>query len=155
MRAFIFPGQGSQSVGMGKALADASATAREVFAEVDEALGQVGPDVDARAVRPVVDHERRVGAASDVAVELDDLVRVGLGVRRRRGRHTVRADLHRVPGVPGDELGGVEVGADGDDARQAGAAPAATSSRRISASSRTSRYQTISAKAPNTYHSIA
>ena len=40
MRAFIFPGQGSQSVGMGKALADASSVAREVFAEVDEALGQ-------------------------------------------------------------------------------------------------------------------
>jgi [acyl-carrier-protein] S-malonyltransferase len=40
MRAFIFPGQGSQSVGMGKALAEASSTAREVFAEVDEALGQ-------------------------------------------------------------------------------------------------------------------
>jgi [acyl-carrier-protein] S-malonyltransferase len=40
MRAFIFPGQGSQAVGMGKALADASATARDVFHEVDEALGQ-------------------------------------------------------------------------------------------------------------------
>lgn len=40
MRAFIFPGQGSQSVGMGKALAEASAAAREVFQEVDEALGQ-------------------------------------------------------------------------------------------------------------------
>lgn len=40
MRAFIFPGQGSQSVGMGAALADASAAAREVFEEVDEALGQ-------------------------------------------------------------------------------------------------------------------
>ncbi len=40
MRAFIFPGQGSQAVGMGKALADASATAREVFQEVDDALGQ-------------------------------------------------------------------------------------------------------------------
>ncbi len=40
MRAFLFPGQGSQSVGMGLALADASATAREVFQEVDEALGQ-------------------------------------------------------------------------------------------------------------------
>ncbi|MEG3180226.1 ACP S-malonyltransferase [Sphingomonas sp. LT1P40] len=40
MRAFIFPGQGSQSVGMGKALADASAIAREVFQEVDHALGQ-------------------------------------------------------------------------------------------------------------------
>jgi [acyl-carrier-protein] S-malonyltransferase len=40
MRAFIFPGQGSQSVGMGQALAAASATAREVFQEVDDALGQ-------------------------------------------------------------------------------------------------------------------
>jgi [acyl-carrier-protein] S-malonyltransferase len=40
MRAFIFPGQGSQSVGMGKALAEASAVARAVFQEVDEALGQ-------------------------------------------------------------------------------------------------------------------
>jgi [acyl-carrier-protein] S-malonyltransferase len=40
MRAFIFPGQGSQAVGMGQALAAASAAAREVFQEVDEALGQ-------------------------------------------------------------------------------------------------------------------
>ncbi|WP_425229740.1 ACP S-malonyltransferase [Sphingomonas sp.] len=40
MRAFIFPGQGSQAVGMGKALADASPHAREVLQEVDEALGQ-------------------------------------------------------------------------------------------------------------------
>ncbi|MCP3733296.1 ACP S-malonyltransferase [Sphingomonas sp. RP10(2022)] len=40
MRAFIFPGQGSQSVGMGKALSQASPVAREVFGEIDEALGQ-------------------------------------------------------------------------------------------------------------------
>ena len=40
MRAFIFPGQGSQSVGMGKALSEASNVARELFQEVDEALGQ-------------------------------------------------------------------------------------------------------------------
>src|ERR1700742_3634561 len=39
-RAFIFPGQGSQAVGMGKALADAFAPAREVFQEVDDALNQ-------------------------------------------------------------------------------------------------------------------
>lgn len=38
--AFIFPGQGSQAVGMGKALAEASAAARAVFQEVDDALGQ-------------------------------------------------------------------------------------------------------------------
>ncbi len=40
MRAFIFPGQGSQAVGMGAALAEASRAARDVFGEVDEALGQ-------------------------------------------------------------------------------------------------------------------
>ena len=40
MRAFLFPGQGSQAVGMGTALAGASRTARDVFEEVDQALGQ-------------------------------------------------------------------------------------------------------------------
>jgi [acyl-carrier-protein] S-malonyltransferase len=40
MRAFIFPGQGSQSVGMGASLAEASRPAKDVFDEVDEALGQ-------------------------------------------------------------------------------------------------------------------
>ncbi len=38
--AFVFPGQGSQAVGMGKALADAFAPARAVFDEVDAALGE-------------------------------------------------------------------------------------------------------------------
>jgi [acyl-carrier-protein] S-malonyltransferase len=39
-KAFVFPGQGSQAVGMGKALAEAFPQARAVLAEVDEALGQ-------------------------------------------------------------------------------------------------------------------
>ena len=40
LTAFVFPGQGSQAVGMGKALAETYAPARRVFAEVDGALGQ-------------------------------------------------------------------------------------------------------------------
>ncbi|MFC2967870.1 ACP S-malonyltransferase [Acidimangrovimonas pyrenivorans] len=39
-RAFVFPGQGAQTVGMGKALAEAYPAARAVFDEVDEALGE-------------------------------------------------------------------------------------------------------------------
>lgn len=53
MRAYIFPGQGSQAVGMGKALSEASSAARELFQEVDEALQQnlfrimcEGPEAD-------------------------------------------------------------------------------------------------------------
>ena len=51
--AFVFPGQGSQAVGMGKALAENYASARDVFDEVDAALGQKlsqlmweGPEAD-------------------------------------------------------------------------------------------------------------
>jgi [acyl-carrier-protein] S-malonyltransferase len=52
-RAFLFPGQGSQAVGMGRALAAAFASARDVFEEVDDALSQKlsqlmfeGPEVE-------------------------------------------------------------------------------------------------------------
>ena len=39
-RAFVFPGQGAQTIGMGKALAEAYPAAQAVFDEVDEALGE-------------------------------------------------------------------------------------------------------------------
>ena len=39
-RAFLFPGQGAQTIGMGRALADAYPAARAVFEEVDDALGE-------------------------------------------------------------------------------------------------------------------
>lgn len=39
-RAFIFPGQGAQTIGMGRALAEAYPAARDVFDEVDDALGE-------------------------------------------------------------------------------------------------------------------
>ncbi len=57
-RAFIFPGQGSQFSGMGKALAEAEPAARAVFDEVDETLGESlsalmfeGPEDDLRLTR--------------------------------------------------------------------------------------------------------
>src|ERR1700761_263001 len=43
--AFVFPGQGSQAVGMGKGLAEAFAPARQVFEEVDAALGEKLSDI--------------------------------------------------------------------------------------------------------------
>ena len=40
MRAFVFPGQGAQAIGMGRELAEVYPAAREVFEQVDEALGE-------------------------------------------------------------------------------------------------------------------
>ena len=39
-RAFVFPGQGAQAIGMGRDLAEAYPAARAIFEEVDEALGE-------------------------------------------------------------------------------------------------------------------
>ena len=51
-KAFVFPGQGSQAVGMGVELKAGFAAAREVFEEVDEALGQNRGGREQRDKRP-------------------------------------------------------------------------------------------------------
>src|SRR3546814_13230210 len=67
-RAFVFPGQGSQAVGMGRELADAFAPARLVLEEVDEALKQnlsrimiEGPEEE---LRPTANAQPALMAAS-------------------------------------------------------------------------------------------
>ena len=88
MRAFIFPGQGSQSVGMGAALAGASRAARDVFDEVDEALGQglfrlmrEGPEEDLRltenAQPAIMAHS--IAVLRTLGVSLDDVARFVAG----------------------------------------------------------------------------
>jgi [acyl-carrier-protein] S-malonyltransferase len=88
MRAFIFPGQGSQAVGMGAALAEASRAARDVFDEVDQALGQhlfrlmrEGPDDDLKltenAQAAIMAHS--IAVLRTLGVELPDVARFVAG----------------------------------------------------------------------------
>ena len=46
MRAFVFPGQGSQKIGMGRDLAETFAAARDVFNEIDDALDALEDEVE-------------------------------------------------------------------------------------------------------------
>ena len=90
MRAFLFPGQGSQAVGMGAALAGASRAARDVFEAVDEALGQnlfrlmrEGPDEELR----LTENAQPAIMANSIAV-FAALTREG-GVELTRAAHFV------------------------------------------------------------------
>jgi [acyl-carrier-protein] S-malonyltransferase len=69
MRAFLFPGQGSQSVGMGVGLSEASRAARDVFEQVDEALGQNL----ARLMRDGPDDELRLTENAQPAIMANSL----------------------------------------------------------------------------------
>ena len=68
MRAFVFPGQGAQVVGMGRELAEAYPAARAVFDEVDAALGEKlsAADLGRRHRRADADAERAAGADGDL-----------------------------------------------------------------------------------------
>src|SRR5918994_7320641 len=69
MRAFLFPGQGSQAVGMGAALSEASRVARDIFEQVDEALGQNL----ARLMRDGPDDELRLTENAQPAIMANSL----------------------------------------------------------------------------------
>ncbi|MEM8635845.1 MAG: ACP S-malonyltransferase [Pseudomonadota bacterium] len=82
-RAFIFPGQGAQSVGMGKALADAFPAAKAVFDEVDDALGERlssiiwdGPEEDLTLTANTQPALMAVSVAAMRALEVD----FGIGI---------------------------------------------------------------------------
>ena len=137
-RAFVFPGQGSQAVGMGQALAEAFAPARQLFEEVDEALSQnlsrlmfEGPESDLTltenaqpalmAASLAVDPRARTEAASisaggrlcrrTFARRIFGLGGGGRGLGRRRGAAPQAAR-------PGDAEGGAgRRGRDGGAAR--------------------------------------
>lgn len=81
--AFLFPGQGSQSLGMGKALSDALPAARAVFDEVDEALGEKlsavifeGPEAELTRTRNAQPALMAVSLAALRALEAE-----GIGVK--------------------------------------------------------------------------
>jgi [acyl-carrier-protein] S-malonyltransferase len=82
--AFIFPGQGSQAVGMGKELADAFPAAKALFDEVDEALGEKlsrliweGPEADLTLTANTQPALMAVSLAAVRALEADFGVKVG------------------------------------------------------------------------------
>ena len=127
MRAFLFPGQGSQAVGMGAALAEASRTARDVFDEVDEALGQnlfrlmrEGPEDELKltenAQPAIMAHSIAVYRAltSDGGVELDQGRELRRRPQSRRIFGVVRGRLIR----PSDDGQAAEAARPGDAGRR-------------------------------------
>ncbi len=84
MRAFVFPGQGAQTIGMGRALAEASPAARAVFEEVDEALGEALSALiwegDSAALTLTQNAQPALMATSIAAVRALDEAGAGIGV---------------------------------------------------------------------------
>ncbi|MCE2563083.1 ACP S-malonyltransferase [Komagataeibacter sp. FNDCF1] len=149
VQAFVFPGQGSQSVGMGRDLAEAFAPAREVFQEVDDALGQhlstlmfEGPMEEltrtdnaqpalmavSLAVLRVLEREGGVDLKRDVALvaghslgEYSALAAAGaLGIAQTARLLRLRGNAMQEAVPPGEGGMAALIGADMDMARAAG-----------------------------------
>ena len=90
-RAFVFPGQGSQTVGMGKALAEMSATAREVF---DLLAPHLMCDYDeTQAIGRRYRRQDEVGTPVCVTVDFDTLEDRSVTVRDRDSMEQVRVPI--------------------------------------------------------------
>ena len=109
-RAFVFPGQGSQVVGMGRALYDAFGAARAVYQEVDDALGQRlsriifdGPDDDLTLTENAQPALMATSLAAARAVESEG----GAGSRRAPlGPHWRRRRLDQGGALQGNDFRG-------------------------------------------------
>ncbi len=112
--ALVFPGQGSQAVGMGKALADAFPAAAEVFARVDAALGEKlskvifeGPGAELTLTANAQPALMATSLAAMRALESEagfDVAREHLGGRRKLvGERLAHAD--RLRALPGKHQG--------------------------------------------------
>jgi len=86
--AFVFPGQGSQYVGMGLGLAERSAAAREVFAEADEALGLAVSELAWRG--PSEELDRTVNAQPAILSASIAYLRAMAAEREASGREPVQ-----------------------------------------------------------------
>ncbi len=82
-RAYVFPGQGAQAIGMGKALAEAFPAARAVFDEVDEALGEKLSEViwagDIETLTLTANAQPALMATSIAALRALETVGLGIG----------------------------------------------------------------------------
>ena len=96
MRAYVFPGQGAQTIGMGRALAEAVPAARAVFEEVDEALGERLSALIWEGDAETLTLTANAQAASYVELAVGDRVLWGAGMDTNTTRASLKAVISAV-----------------------------------------------------------